>query len=111
MEWRTMNDVAVGLNRVVNGEWRVIADEMETKIEARSNGLNGAFTIQSVLDPNRYETVASLLIKCFYSAEPRPYVSQLAPKNAPRPKTKRPSVEVDHGPTISARRRRSSRSL
>jgi hypothetical protein len=83
MEWRTVKDVAVGLNRVVNGEWRVIADEMETKIEARSNGLNGAFTIQSALDPNRYETVASLLIKCFYSAEPRPHVSQLALKNAP----------------------------
>ncbi len=83
MEWRTMNNVAVGPNRIVSGEWRVVADEIETKIEARSNGLQGAFTIRSVLDPNRFETVASLLIRCIYSAEPRPYGSQLAGKTPP----------------------------
>ena len=83
MEWRTVNDVAVGPNRIVSGEWRVIADEIETKIEARSNGLKGTLTMSSVLDPNRFETVASLLIRCIYSAEPRPYVSQPAVKKPP----------------------------
>ncbi len=39
MNWQTMTHMAVGKDRHADGEWRVVEDEFEIKLEIKTNGM------------------------------------------------------------------------
>ena len=63
MEWQKITDVEVGYKRYADGEWRVVEDELETKMEVRSNGMEHSFTVTSATVPDGYPALAKLCIK------------------------------------------------
>ncbi len=70
VEWQKITDVEVGYKRYADGEWRVVQDELETKMEVRSNGMERSFTVTSATVSDGYPTLAELCIKDMNSVNP-----------------------------------------
>jgi len=69
--WQTKK-VEVGTKRWAEGEWRVVGDEQETRLEVRSNRSEESFNIPTGLnDPSNYDALAELLIKAMNSVHRR----------------------------------------
>lgn len=71
MDWQKMENVEVGTNRFADGEWRIVEDEIEIKVEVKSNGLNTTFPVAAATGEGAYPIIAGLLIQALNCVEPR----------------------------------------
>ena len=70
MEWQKITKLEFGFKQFSDGEWRVVEDGLETKIEARSNEKEASFTITSTTLPKDYPAIAEFLITKMNSVNP-----------------------------------------
>ena len=63
MQWKRMSNVNIDLEHSADGEWRLLEDGNQTKLEVRSNGLEATLTITPATHPDSYEALAELTIK------------------------------------------------
>ena len=68
MDWQKITGLEVGHKRYADGEWRIVGDELETRMEIRSNGKKDTFRVTSATQPDGYQTIAELGIKGLNSA-------------------------------------------
>ena len=68
MDWQKITGLEVGHKRFADGEWRVVGDELETRMEIRSNGKEDTFPVTPATQPDGYQIIAELGIKGLNSA-------------------------------------------
>ncbi len=68
MDWQKITGVNVGQKQYADGEWRVVGDELETRMEIRSNGREDSFPVTPTTHSDEYQAIAELGIKGLNSA-------------------------------------------
>ena len=63
MDWQKITHLEVATNQYADGEWRVVWDELQTRMEIRSNGKEDTFPVTPATRSDGYQTIAELGIK------------------------------------------------